>query len=636
MTRDKYVREAFYKNFIQNKPKNEPVVLYGIGRDTEIILKEYPNYPVVGLLDGTFDSGEIFGKRIAKLEEVKDLALSIIIIAREGIQKIIYDRIQSYCMENHITVYTLEGRILSGKKKIIKSKNDYFLKSKQDLKKRINSAEKICFEIFGTLLISKRTLILNNTEEMELFVNNLTVRESMMEMLCYALNDNKTIYLLSNFQLSKSLIVTILDKFNIYNYKTILYEKDLVDLLLESSSFLFVGDESQNVNKIYMKSASVFLIKSPINMFNISTFNSVLQSGKNNTENLELDLFAAKLYNDPFSLYQSCGRPGLKSMYDYGYLFLAPILVEFVLWMISSVQKEEMDCILFISRDGYLIKQLYDRIKNDYETCYNNLLPKSYYLLTSRKFCLASSLESEEDINYAVSIPFSGSVRDLLEQRFFLEGKGINGNNIDKDAVEYIMSYKDNILEKSRQLRFNYRTYLNRLNIINDKNIAIFDFVSTGTCQMCLEKILGKKLRGYYFSRELDEYKRKKELNVNSFFESEINKKNELRRNYLWLEHMIKEPVASLSCMDSRGMPVYLKEYNSKKQVHEVHTVQNAVLDYLEDFLKLNDGRLRYESGIGDLLLQLADDEYLDILIEERSLNTVRDEFHNREMYITL
>lgn len=149
-----YIYQEFQKHFW--KKKEEPVVLYGIGKNTGKLLSKIPDYHIVGLMDEKKKKGFIWEKPILDYEDVKFLNVkTIIIIARPAVIGLIYRRISKFCSENDIIVYDVKGNDLS--KLYVNQENDipYFYQSFEILEKEIEKYDIISFDVFDTLIMRK-------------------------------------------------------------------------------------------------------------------------------------------------------------------------------------------------------------------------------------------------------------------------------------------------------------------------------------------------------------------------------------------------------------------------------------------------------------------------------------------------
>lgn len=149
-----YIYQQFQKHFW--KKKEEPLVLYGIGKNTGNLLRRIQEYNIVGLMDGKRKNGTIWGKSILDDEDVKSLNIkTIVIIARPAVIGVIYHRISKFSAQNGITVYDIKGNDLS---QVYANKEidiPYFRQSIELLKEEIDKHKVVSFDIFDTLIMRK-------------------------------------------------------------------------------------------------------------------------------------------------------------------------------------------------------------------------------------------------------------------------------------------------------------------------------------------------------------------------------------------------------------------------------------------------------------------------------------------------
>lgn len=146
-----FVAETFQKGMAAFQ--NEPIVLYGFGRNTEGILRLTAGYSIVGVLGPTRTEGELYGKRILSLDEAAALSKIIVIVASEASRPIIFRRIKSFTQEHGITVYDFNGnKMRESEDSYDKSDLDYWNYSWDELKQEIIRHDVISFDIFDTLL----------------------------------------------------------------------------------------------------------------------------------------------------------------------------------------------------------------------------------------------------------------------------------------------------------------------------------------------------------------------------------------------------------------------------------------------------------------------------------------------------
>lgn len=149
-----YIYQEFQKNF--GGKKEEPLVLYGIGKRTGELLDRLSGYRIPGLMDGKKKEGSVWGKPILDYKDVLELNVkTIVVIARPAVIGVIYHRIEGFCSDNGITVYDVKGRDLS--KVYTNQEHDipYFHQSFEDLEREVEKHKVISFDVFDTLIMRK-------------------------------------------------------------------------------------------------------------------------------------------------------------------------------------------------------------------------------------------------------------------------------------------------------------------------------------------------------------------------------------------------------------------------------------------------------------------------------------------------
>ena len=674
---EKYVVDSFLNNF--SKYKEKRIALYGTGANTKIILNNVSGFNFIGLMDGFKNSGSMYGFDILGYDEIKKLNVEVIIIvARISSTKLIYDRIKDFCKENNILTLDCNGNDLSIAKEIFNSENEYFNKNEEELKNLIDTHEIISFDVFDTLItrkvlspeeiydiIGKRILdrdlkkfrysverwsdnmnvyevydeyrktIGCSEEEKEEIIKTevatekdfLSRREKMVEIFNYAVNKGKPVYLISDMDLPKEILGDILNSLDIKRYKDLLVSCDyrmkkreglfkVFKEKVKGNSYLHIGD-SEDSDGIYanMNGIDSYLIKNGYDLLRISSYGNILEYVKTPLDNYILGIFIERAFNNPFVLYNSKGRLKINNQYDKGYLFIGPVISSFMMWFIGNIK--EYDKVIFSARDGYLLSKLYEKARKYFD------LPKYDYLLTSRACVIPASLEDDEDIKYALTYSFGGSPEEMLKYRFLLDEGDIEKYK-GEEVEEYILKHKEKIFAKSKKLKENYLKYLNKFDF-NGK-IAFFDFVALGTCQMGLEKVINKKLDGFYFIRLNNTFDRINNLNIKAFLEN--YRDSNIFENYLSLEQAISDFIPSLKCFDSEGNPVFFEDNRSEEDKKYIEELQQGVLDFFEVFLKNYEGEITL--SFIDKLFGLIDIEKTDISEDKlKDLSNV-DEFCKR------
>lgn len=476
--------------------------------------------------------------------------------------------------------------------------------------------------------------------EYELDRDLVVCRNDITYAFVYARMKKKRIFLVSDMYYSKGQIQQILLDNEIVGYEDIFIsseygtnkENGLFGELLErsdSKKVLHIGDcYEADILAAEQCQIDTFWIKSAVSMLNSSRYGHLLKYADNLEQRVMLGLFVARIFNSPFALYHTLGKGIIDNSRDITYLFAAPVITEYILWICNKVDKKKCQ-VIFPSRDGFILEVLYEKLKSDKKLF--KRLPNSVYLATSRAVCIGASLFNEEDINYAAVFPYEGTPENLLIERFFLGKDEIEQYDCEKfkDLVEYVRSHKEKILKRSREIRLNYERYL--LQVLDSSELIFSDFVSSGTCQMGLEKIIGRKLNGCYFVKSSDTYPDKQKLNVVSLYSEDSN----VAKKQFVFENILTDQSPSFLFFDG-DKPIYAVETRTIEEIDFVSSSQDEVLKYFNEWTSLVNYLYDYEKPlIADYLLEAMGRKYT--LIEDTVFKNyiLHDDFCNRTMSIS-
>jgi len=684
MDEERYVQEMFENHF--GVGKQDSLALYGLGWQTEYVIKHFPDCPIIGVLDGYKKNGLFCGKPVMTLEEVINYRAQIVILANEASKMIIYRRIRRICAENGIKVFDLEGKLL-GEVTCCFEESEYYRRNLSELKNLINEYDCISFDIFDTLITRRGC----NTDQMfalmerqvncledfaakrrnvEIELSNghcpdieeiydciagrycigeaektflmeleleyekklLLPRAEIIEMFYYALEHKKAVYLISDMYFHKDTIDMLLREVQISGYNDILVscdygtgkKQELYKIYRQQTNcqkYLHIGDSKENDVLAAQKHGIVaYQIKKPIEMAEMIPLGRQVLDRMSNQSDFAVSVFLTNAFLNPFVLYNCHGKYPVGTAFQLGYLFLGTIIMGFSLWLMEQLEKKHIDRVLFISRDGYLFKKVFDLLGSNVRT---------EYFLISRTASSLAAIESEEDIQYLVHMPFDGDLYELVENRFHIHRQKLIHELKTPDDV--VKCYSHLIMETAQRERQNYLNYINELKFSEEERIALFDFVSSGTCHMNLEKIIGKSVMGFYFERTYDNHVRKNKLEVLDFVSTMTGKNR--KYNYFWLETIIKETVPSIYKMDEEGNPVYCKTFLSKEQKRYVEEVQKGVMQYAKEYVsyKLYSTGDKVHPLFAAELVELISEQYLVIKAPEL-INT--DVFTGREITV--
>ena len=329
------------------------------------------------------------------------------------------------------------------------------------------------------------------------------------------------------------------------------------------------------------------------------------------SDKLKVGMFISHIFNSPFMFEDEERRLSIKTAFEIGYLFCAPIITDFLLWLRERTIEEGYGTILFCARDGYLPGRLFKRI---------DPAANSIYFLSSRTAAVRAGMESEEDIAYVDSMKYFGTPEEALRERFGIETDDIE--KIDRSAQ---------ILKKAGKQRKLYKKYIDMLEI-EESNLAMFDFVAKGTSQMYLQKLFAGHMKGFYFMQLEPEFMADKGLDIEPFYTNEEKDGSVIFDNYYILETILTSPYPQIEEFGADGLPVFASENRSDRDLRCFERAQQGIEGYFNEILSILPPRaLKENKKLDEKLLELLnyvsieETGFLGIKVEDRFFGRMTD-----------
>lgn len=380
----------------------------------------------------------------------------------------------------------------------------------------------------------------------------------------------------------------------------------------EDKEILHIGDdEVADIGKASAHGISTFRIYSGEDLFNSLGELGMRDDISTLSDRLRAGMFISRMFNSPFWFENEKRDLLVKDVFEVGYLFCAPVIADFVLWLKEEIAAQNVKQVLFGARDGYLVGKLFQEVSSEVE---------AIYFLTSRTAAIRAGMESESDIAYVDSMKYFGSDKRSLEVRFGIAADGMDSAERNKK-----------ILLKADAQRNNYQKYIRKLDI-QDDDIVMFDFVAKGTAQMYLQKLFSQHIKGYYFLQLEPEFMSDKNLDIQPFYLEEEKNISAIFDNYYILETMLTSPYAQVEEFDDEGNPVFADETRSKKDIQCFERAQEGILLYFREYLSIlpKAARLRNKK-LDELFLslinkvQIKDMNFLKLKIEDPFFGRMTD-----------
>lgn len=348
-----------------------------------------------------------------------------------------------------------------------------------------------------------------------------------------AVSSGKLIYLISDMYLSGEVIERMLRKAGYKGYKKLFLSSDhlvrkkegglfdvaLQDIKLPPSQVLHVGDNKvADVEQAQARGMRTFRLLRSIDRLRGNDHYKLIYPPRSGAgeraRSVIAGLTAHALFDAPAGEHEKNshfhGNP-----HHLGYAGLGPLLTGFMLWLGRQAQRDGITRLYFLSREGWIFKQVYDAIHiND-----SSAVP-STYLYASRRATRIASLCSQGDVLALSGTPFRAGVAvgELLQNRFGLaEGdispvvwvnSGYSGwaDRLQSDSAGRVKfsglcgRLTDRILEVAGRERECYLAYLERTGLSQCDKPGVVDIGWKGNMQGALADLIGRSIHGYYYA----------------------------------------------------------------------------------------------------------------------------------------
>jgi hypothetical protein len=295
------------------------------------------------------------------------------------------------------------------------------------------------------------------------------------------------------------------------------------------------------------------------------------------------------------------------SFEELGYIFFGPLLFNFFIWLKSEIESDEL--ILFNSREGYFLKEIYEIFKKKYN------LPEGVYFKTSRKISTIASIFDESDVYKTFELHrYSGKISNLLNDRF-----GVNcDEDYDVDSLKQIPNldkYIDDILNNSERVRNDYHKYIKKI-IENKTKVVMIDSGYQGTTQYNIQKAYGLQLKGRYIN-----YKGNKNLSdVKGLYDFY---KTNFQKNIIFFESIFTDKVGSyINIIGDTFIneKVDLNNQYFKQKTEIINGIKKFIIDILQTDFDETNVSYEYSDMIFDLMCKenyIKNEKLFDIFFHD-------------------
>jgi FMN phosphatase YigB (HAD superfamily) len=285
----------------------------------------------------------------------------------------------------------------------------------------------------------------------------------------------------------------------------------------------------------------------------------------------------------------------------FGYVVLGPLVADYLLWLARTALQRGSGKILFLSREGYLLHKLYQRIRE----CVPALDGiEGRYLLASRRGVNTPALYELADLAQVFRKPYTGSLHDLLRSRLGHDAAEAARQALGLAALQdevYLPAMSEGLIERLRPIasalisiaereRAAYLAYWHT-QVQEEEEPILADIGYVGSIQAQLSRVTGRPLGGAYFAvtGEIDEV-----LKAGSWAAARFHDgRNEAEaspalRYHLLLESLLTAPAGQFSHMElceNECTPCYHEDAEHDSRWALVAKVQAGAEQFVDDLL---------------------------------------------------
>lgn len=470
-------------------------------------------------------------------------------------------------------------------------------------------------------------------EELKIEYTTLYVRKSAKYLFEQAKEAGKQIIIISDMYLSSDFLDKVLKKNGYEGYRhlyvssetgvtkssRLMYQQVLSELAVQGikpGEVLHIGDNKRaDVDSAVSVGMRAMHLPKAVERRNDCKqlkriYNFVLMDNMNSNNTLLYGILLNLYFDDPFTKFDRA------SYFDgnaklMGYWF-APLMVGFTKWMIERIEKNKIEQLLWIWRDGYLPEKLFQMMR----PWYTQRPLEIGRLYMGRDFRMPfSALDKNGLFNTLVETPANAesSVDDFIENRLlcrndeqqykeilniFLRHGYLNGKTKIGRFEQYrgfVYELEPYFIKNSKNKLGLYRVYIEQ-NVDREKRVAIFDRSPRGKSSRFLKQYFD--IDSICFTTEVYDTPRAKLKDIDSVVERYLEYgKSYVNRMSVWAQLFeiiisdrapgFKDIVETPDKMCSVQMNELEETEWSKRTGIIIEDIQNAIVDYCTDFINI-------------------------------------------------
>ena len=433
----------------------------------------------------------------------------------------------------------------------------------------------------------------------------ITVRPGQLELFRYALDRGKRVYLLSDMYMPEQIMSEILARAGISGYRKLFVSCDygmskrdgLFELLKQAEPgrrCLHIGDSTENDMEPALR-AGIHPVHIPAarDMAASDGLDPVRFGRLDLCEKVLLGLVVETGYADPFRTEEN-----IYSLAGYAGMALGPVLLGYVSWLKDELAGKDYDKILFASRDGWLVKQLYEKCRKT-----NPGLPEPLYFYTSRKSAFQPNMATD---GWMMQMAVRGEEmqpEEIMSNLFGLDADEIMpyAEELYGSPLSYIRAHADAVRKKAGEAERNYLLYMKNSGLKAGETYAFSDLVAAGFTQNMLEHFAPFRLQGLYLGRR--EMESEILSNIIDYY---AGRQSFVTQHFMDVEIFMTSPEPSVDGFDPAGHPVFEKEQRNMTEIECIRRVHETVLKLMDQWLDFCGGKIiPVRSDLADSIYEL-------------------------------
>lgn len=343
--------------------------------------------------------------------------------------------------------------------------------------------------------------------EIEFELSMCVVNIDILPIFKYAC-EKKRVFLVSDMYLSRTVIEEILNNAGIVGYEQLIISNELNINKHSGDLYNYVREKYELKNPLHIGNDFV----SDYLMAKKQKFDAL----KIRTNTYRLDRKYLKVNNSDYLNAFLSNHHSLENgdYYNFGFERFGPVLYGFTKWLYEDMEKEKIDEVFFMARDGYIMKIIYDQLG------YDKNIPDRYFEVSRRslrvpRYAKFNSLEEIMGETPLLSVTNMEQILDSfglnpLKYNEIINKYGFNLDSVlkrdnlvnEKKFVALFNEIKDDIFENAIVENDLLLEYLKQFDF--SKKIAIVDIGWGGSIQSNLIQTLDENhiendVIGYYF-----------------------------------------------------------------------------------------------------------------------------------------